>query len=110
MTKSLLNSCRCSKRPTPTSSNVLRISRCALSTGEQSVTKVLQWLERRFASEQLIVVQAIIDIALNRRQRSSRTLRTIIPYGVLLLQRVEHRSNPERKEKIQAFASQLIQQ
>ena len=37
--------------------NSLFLFHCALPTGEQSLAKVLQWLERRFASEQLIVVQ-----------------------------------------------------
>ena len=86
------------------------------------LTKVLQWLERRFASEQLIAVQtlsselyaskdrfhlanlssvqAIIDLALNHLRQSSRIFCTIIHYGVLLLQRVKHHSNPERKAKI----------
>ena len=107
---------------------------CALSTNEQFVQKTLQWIEKRFVNEQLMVIEnflsellssarqfpletllnnfksidSIINIAINHLQQTSKTLETIIDYGIVLLQHVEYCSNKEQREKIQAFAVQII--
>jgi len=110
--------------------------RCSLSTNEQFVTKVLQWIEKRFTNEQLIVIEnflerlsstnnqfhleilpnhfesieGIINIAFNHLQQSTNTLKIIINYGILLLQRAEHHLNKQQKDQIQAFATKIIKQ
>jgi len=102
---------------------------CAISTDQQSVKRVLQWIQKRFINEQLIVIEyflrnlssyddrfhleylpdnfeaieAIMEIAYNHLQRTSTTLEIILAYGILLLVRGEH-----SQEKIQEFACQII--
>ncbi|CAF1560999.1 unnamed protein product, partial [Adineta steineri] len=109
---------------------------CAVSTNGESVKKVLQWIEKRFTNEQLIVIELfleqlksvknkfplemlpnnfesienIINIALNHLQQSENTLRRIINYQIFLLQLVEHSSNKEQKEKIQRFATKILKE
>lgn len=106
---------------------------CAFSTNEQFTQNVLQWIEKRFTNEQLIVVehfiavlesfndqfhlqilpnnfksiQTIIDIAINHLQRSTNTLSIIIKYGTHLLKRIEQY---QLKDNIQQFAIQIIKQ
>ncbi len=106
---------------------------CAFSTDEQFTQNVLQWIEKRFVNEQILVIdhflsiissfndrfhleilpknfksiQTIFDIAINHLQRSTNTLSTIINYGVKLLQLTEKHSN---KDNIQQFAIQIIKQ
>ncbi|UJR24725.1 hypothetical protein I4U23_006099 [Adineta vaga] len=110
--------------------------KCALSTNEQSVKNVLQWIEKRFTNEQLIVIenfltqlqtldnqfhleilpnnfqsiQTIINLAFNHLQRSNNTLHILIDYGTFLLRRAEYYLNKEQKEKIQKFATQILTQ
>jgi len=102
---------------------------CAISTDQQSVKHVLQWIEKRFINEQLIVIEhflrnlssyddrfhleylpdnfepieEIMEIAFNHLQRTSTALETILAYGVLLLVRAEH-----SQEKLQEFAGKII--
>jgi len=106
---------------------------CAFSTNEQFTQNVLQWIEKRFTNEQLIVIehfiallesfndqfhlqilpnnfksiQTIIDIAINHLQRSTNTLSIIIRYGTHLLKRIEQY---QLKDNIQQFAIQIIKQ
>jgi hypothetical protein len=106
---------------------------CAFSTNEQFTQNVLQWIEKRFTNEQLIVVEhfiavlesfndqfhlqilpnnfksieTIINIAINHLQRSTNTLSIIIKYGTHLLKRIEHY---QLKDNIQQFAIQIIKQ
>jgi hypothetical protein len=107
---------------------------CAISTNEENVEKVIQWIEKRFANEQLIVIEhfltllssyssrfqleifpnnfqsfeSILNIAFNHLQRSTNTLTIIYNIGINLLQRIEFIQNKEEKEKIQLFACQII--
>ncbi|CAF1192166.1 unnamed protein product [Rotaria sordida] len=109
---------------------------CAISTNEQYVKNVLQWIEKRFTNEQIIVIeyflgqlsssnmrfnlkflpnninsiQTIIDIAINHLQQSTNTLKIIISYGIFLLQSVENHQNKQEKEIIQKFATKIIKQ
>jgi hypothetical protein len=109
---------------------------CALSTNEEYVKNVLQWIEKRFLNEQLIVIehflrilsssnnqfhleilpkniesiQAIIDIAVNHLQQSTNTLQIIINYGIFLLKQAEQHRNKEQKQIIQTFATKIIKQ
>ncbi|CAF4467932.1 unnamed protein product [Rotaria sp. Silwood2] len=109
---------------------------CAISTNEQYVKKVLEWIEKRFTNEQLNVIasflsklnsynmrfnleylpnninsiQTIINIATNHLQQSSYTLQIILNYGIFLLRSVEHHPNKQRKEIIQQFAKKIIKQ
>lgn len=102
------------------------IFQCAVSTDQQSVKRVLQWIEKRFTNEQLVViesflenindrfhleylpenfesVQAIFNIAFNHMQRTSTTIETILSYGLTLLNRAEY-----AQETLQKFACQII--
>jgi len=109
---------------------------CALSTNEEYVKNVLQWIEKRFLNEQLIVIehflrilsssnnqfhleilpkniesiQVIIDIAVNHLQQSTNTLQIIINYGIFLLKQAEQHRNKEQKQIIQTFATKIIKQ
>ncbi|CAF1145573.1 unnamed protein product [Rotaria sp. Silwood1] len=109
---------------------------CAISTNEQYVKKVLEWIAKRFTNEQLTVIenflnqlsssnmrfnleylpnnidsiQTIIDIAINHLQQSAYTLQIILSYGLFLLRSVEHHRNKQRKEIIQQFAKKIIKQ
>ncbi|CAF4820257.1 unnamed protein product [Rotaria sp. Silwood1] len=109
---------------------------CAISTNEQYVKIVLEWIEKRFTNEQLNVIesflskltsysmrfnleylsnninsiQTIIDIAINHLQQSSYTLQIIVNYGMFLLRSVEQHPNKQRKEIIQQFAKKIIKQ
>lgn len=100
---------------------------CAISTDRQSVKHVLQWIEKRFTNEQLIVIEnflrnlssyndrfqfeylpdnfetieRIMNLAFNHIQRTSTTLEIILTYGLLLLIRTENS---------QKFACKIIQQ
>jgi hypothetical protein len=102
---------------------------CAISTEQQSVKYVLQWIQKRFINEQLVVIEyflrnlssyddrfhleylpdnfevieAIMEIAFNHLQRTITTLETILTYGVLLLVRAEN-----SQQKIQEFACKII--
>ena len=102
---------------------------CALSTDQQSVKRVLQWIEKRFVNEQLVViesflrnisscstrfhldylsenfqsVESVMNIAFNHIQRTSTTIEIILSYGLFLLNRAEN-----APEKIQTFACQII--
>ena len=101
------------------------IFQCAVSTDQQSVKRVLQWIEKRFTNEQLVVIesflqnislsndrfhleylldnfesiQSIFNIAFNHIQRTSSTIEIILSYGLTLLNRAEH---------AQEFACQII--
>jgi hypothetical protein len=114
--------------------NYRTILECAISTSEEQVQTVLQWIEKRFTNEQIIVIEyflsrlsgynsrfqleilplnfkaieGIINIALNHMQKSAKTEQIIVDYGFILLQRVERHPNKEQREKIQAFASKII--
>ncbi len=109
---------------------------CALYTNEESVKNVLQWIEKRFTNEQLIVIeqflrqlttinnrfhlqilpnyfqsiQTIIDIAFNHLQQSINTLQIIIQYGINLLKCSEQHLNKQQKQNIQTFAIKIIKQ
>ncbi|CAF1012073.1 unnamed protein product [Rotaria sp. Silwood1] len=109
---------------------------CAISTNEQYVKQVLEWIEKRFTNEQLNVIesflnkltsynmrfnleylsnninsiQTIIDIAINHLQQSTYTLQIILSYGIFLLRSVEQHPNKQRKEIIQQFAKKIIKQ
>ena len=110
--------------------------KCALSTNEQSVEKVLQWIEKRFTNEQLIVlegfvdqlyalddqfqfeilpnnlksVQTILSLTQNHLQRTENTSKTIMRYAVRLLKRAEVYANKEQKAKVQMFATQMMKE
>ena len=107
---------------------------CAVFTNESFIPKVLQWIQNRFANEQLMVIeqfltqlnslheqfqlkillnnsesiQSIIDIAINHLQQSTNTLQIIYNYGINLLQRAEHHSNKQQKQYIQEFAKKCL--
>ncbi|CAF3530382.1 unnamed protein product [Rotaria sordida] len=109
---------------------------CALSTNEQYVKYVLQWIENRFTNEQIIVIEyflsqlsssnirftleilpynihsiiSIIDIVIYHLQQSTNTLQIIISYGIYLLQSAEHHPNKQQREIIQRFATNIIKQ
>jgi hypothetical protein len=102
---------------------------CAVSTDRQSVKRVLQWIQKRFTNEQLVVIEnfirnlssyddrfhleylpdnfeaieEIMDRAFNHIQRTTTTLEIILTYGLFLLIRAEH-----SQEKIQEFACKII--
>ena len=110
--------------------------RCAVSTNEQFAQDVLQWIEKRFTNEQLMVIEhfieklssyppqfhfeilpkniksieTIINLAINHLQRTTNTLRTVAEYGIFLLKRAEHYQNKEQKEYLQQFALGIIKQ
>ncbi len=110
--------------------------RSAVSTDQQSVTRVLQWIHKRFINEQLTVIEyflrdlsslndrfhleylsenfqeieGIMEIAFNHLQRTSTIIEIILAYGFLLLIRVEHYQNKIQQEKIQEFACRIIKQ
>ncbi|CAF4030110.1 unnamed protein product, partial [Adineta steineri] len=107
---------------------------CAASTKAEYVRKVLQWIEKRFTNEYLVIIQNflrelksaddkfhlemlpnnfesienIIDMALNHLEQSKSTLEVIIKYGILLLQRAEHYQNKTRRKRILGFATSII--
>jgi len=109
---------------------------CAFYTNEENVKNVLQWIEKRFTNEQIIVIehflrqlitinkrfhlqilpnyfesiQTIIDIAINHLQQSINTLQIIIQYGINLLQYSEQHPNKQQKQNIQTFAIKIIKQ
>ncbi|CAF4749671.1 unnamed protein product [Rotaria sp. Silwood2] len=106
----------------------------AILTNEQYIKNVIQWIEKRFTNEQLIVIEnflnnlssynmklnfqslinnfdsieSIINIAINHLQQSTTTLRTIISYGSFLLKSIEYHPNKQTKELIQQFATKII--
>jgi hypothetical protein len=107
--------------------------KCAVYTDQQSVNRVLQWIQKRFTNEQLTVIEyflrnlssyddrfhleylpenieAVMEIAFNHLQRTSTTVETILSYGFLLLIRAEHYQNKQQREKIQDFACKIIKQ
>ncbi|CAF2638101.1 unnamed protein product [Rotaria sp. Silwood2] len=114
--------------------NYSLLFQCAISTNEQYVKKVREWIEKRFTNEQLIVIeyfldqlkssnmrfnleilpnnidsiQTIIDIAINRLPQSTNALEIIFSYGIYLLQSVEHHRNKQQKHIIQQFAKKII--
>jgi hypothetical protein len=114
--------------------NYILFLQCAFSTNNEQVKNVLQWIEKRFTNERIIIIEnflrhlseynnrfqleilpknfqtieAIIELALNHFQKSANTLQIIINYGLLLLQRVEYHLNKEIKEQIQTFACKII--
>ncbi|CAF4672013.1 unnamed protein product, partial [Rotaria sp. Silwood2] len=63
-----------------------------------------------YLSNNIILIQTIIDIAINHLQQSSNTLQIILNYGMLLLRSVEQHPNKQRKEIIQQFAKKIIKQ
>ena len=107
---------------------------CALSTNEEYLKKVLQWIEKRFTNEQIIVIEhfisqlstlnnqfhlkilpnniqpigTIIDLAINHLQQSINTITIIISYGILLLKCAEHHQNKQEKDNVQQFATTII--
>ncbi len=107
----------------------IRFLQCAISTDEQSVKRVLQWIQKRFTNEQLVVIEyflsnlssyddrfhleylpnnfetieAIMDLTLNHLQRTLTTVETILAYAFFLLLRAD-----DHHEKIQEFACQII--
>ncbi|CAF1529850.1 unnamed protein product, partial [Rotaria sordida] len=107
---------------------------CVISTNEQYVKKVFEWIEKRFTNEQLNVIenfldklisynmrfnleylsnninsiQTIIDIAINYSQQSTYTFQIILSYEIFLLRSIEQYSNKQQKEIIQQFAKKII--
>ncbi|CAF3604179.1 unnamed protein product, partial [Rotaria sp. Silwood2] len=107
---------------------------CAISTDQQSVNNVLQWIRKRFINEQLSVIEyflrnlslydnrfhleylpdnfkiieQIMDIAFNHLQKTSNTVESILTYGFLLLVKAEYYQNKTQQEKIQEFACKII--
>ncbi|CAF1535427.1 unnamed protein product, partial [Adineta ricciae] len=110
--------------------------KCALSTNEQFVEKVLQWIAKRFTNEQLIVlenfvdqlyalddrfqfeilpnnfesVQTILSLTQNHLQRTENTSKIIMKYATRILKRAEIHANKERKAKVQTFATQMMKE
>lgn len=107
------------------------ILECAISTDEQSVKRVLQWIEKRFINEQLTVlehflekltsynnrfhfeylpenfesIKTIMKIASNHLQRTSTTIKLILTYAIFLLIRAK-----DSQENIKEFACQIIKE
>ncbi len=114
--------------------NYILLLQCAFSTNDEQVKNVLQWIQKRFTNERIIIIEkflrslseynnrfqleilpnnfqtieAIIELALNHFQQSTDTLQIIVNYGLLLLQRVEYHPNKEIREQIQTFACKII--
>ncbi|CAF2821052.1 unnamed protein product [Rotaria sp. Silwood2] len=114
--------------------NYVLLFQCALLTNQQFVKTVLQFIAKRFANEQLIVIEyllnyltsaqaklhfqilpdnlesieTIINIAMNHLQESYRIRSAIPTYGSNLLQCVEYYRNQEAKKIIQEFAWKII--
>jgi hypothetical protein len=114
--------------------NYIFILQCAFSTNDEQVKNVLQWIQKRFTNERIIIIEAflrslseynnrfhlqilpnnfetieaIIKLALHHLQKSTSILQIILDYGLLLLQRVEYHPNKERREQIQTFACKII--
>ncbi|CAM4750560.1 unnamed protein product [Rotaria magnacalcarata] len=114
--------------------NYLLFLQCAVSTNDEQVKNVLQWIQKRCTNERLAIIEnfldslsrynnrfhlkilpnnfeiieAIIELAINHLQKTAYTLQIIVNYGILLLQRVEYHRNKEEKEKIQTFACKII--
>jgi len=92
---------------------------CALRTNEENVQKALQWIEKRFANEQYMVLERFIstlessstkfnlkilpknldsiknifNLTLNHLQRTTSTTNNIANYAILLLKRSEYHLN-----------------
>ncbi len=111
--------------------NYILFLQCAFSTDDEQVKNVLQWIQKRFTNERIIIIEnflrnlseynnrfhlqilpknlqiieSIIELAINNLKQSTNTLQIIVNYGLLLLQRVEYHSS---KEQIQTFACKII--
>ncbi|CAF1595103.1 unnamed protein product [Didymodactylos carnosus] len=107
---------------------------CAIATNQENVRKVLQWIEKRFANEQLMVIEqflqslctynnqfqlqvvpynletieAILNLAFNHLQKTSTTLKIIVSYAFALLTRAEHHQNKDERDKLQEFSYNII--
>ncbi|CAF2126601.1 unnamed protein product [Rotaria magnacalcarata] len=114
--------------------NYVLLFQCALLTNQQFVKTVFQFIAKRFANEQFIVIESffnyltsaqaklhfqilpdnlesietIINIAMNHLQDSYRIRSEIRTYGTNLLQCVEYYRNQEAKKIIQEFAWKII--
>ncbi|CAF3513550.1 unnamed protein product [Rotaria socialis] len=114
--------------------NYVLLFQCALLTNQQFVKTVLQFIAKRFANEQFIVIESffnyltsaqaklhfqilpdnlesietIINIAMNHLQKSYCMRYAISKYGANLLQCVAYYRNQEAKKIIQEFAWKII--
>lgn len=115
--------------------NYLLFIHCAISSNNQNFIKnVLEFVEKRFTNEQIIVIEyflsnlssfnkifnieylpnyfhlieSIFNKAINHLQQSNNTLQIIISYGLFLLKSVENYPKKEQKQKIQQFATNII--
>lgn len=114
--------------------NYVLLFQCALATDEQSVKKVLQWIEKRFTNESLMIlenflqtisdssylfhheilsdnfqsIEHMFNLAINHLQRTTNTLQIIVNYGIKLLQSIEFHLNKKLKDDIQTFAKNII--
>ncbi|CAF1313648.1 unnamed protein product [Adineta steineri] len=112
------------------------IFQCAISTDQENVNHVLQWIQKRFINEQLTAIEyflqhlssennrcyleylpdnfqaieTIMNIAFNHLQRTSDTLEIILTYGFFLLVHLEHYQDRQQQEKIQEFASKIFKE
>ncbi|CAF1164464.1 unnamed protein product [Adineta ricciae] len=108
---------------------------CAVSSDQtEQVIKVFRWIRDRFTNERLPVIEAfltslasyndrfhlellpdnfevlqsIIDLIFVRFQQIHHSVQIIAHYGSLLLQRAEHYSNKDQRDKIHRFAIKII--
>ncbi|CAF3309553.1 unnamed protein product [Rotaria socialis] len=115
--------------------NYLLFIQCAISSNNNLFIKnVLEFIQKRFTNEQIIVIEyflrqlsslnrrfhieflpnyfdlieSIINIAMNHLQQSRNTLEIIISYGIFLLKIIENCQNKQKKEKLQEFAMKII--
>ena len=117
------------------SQNYPTLLRCAVTTGPEHVDKALQWISKRLINEQLIVIEAflwrlneyvdrfhlkifpdhletieeVINLALNHLQQTTNTLKIVVDLAIRLLKRAEFDRIEERQQKLQQFASKIIQ-
>ena len=114
--------------------NYVLLLQGALSSNDQQVKRVLQYLQQRFINERLPsiqhffcslkefnnrfhleilpnnfpIVEAMVELAMKHREQLTSTQQMILEYGLLLLQRVEYHPNQAQRERIQGFACQII--
>jgi hypothetical protein len=109
---------------------------CAVLTSVEQVSKVLEWITKRFVNEQLIVVEHFLEhfenyddrfhltivpknlkaiedltnLALNHLQHTSNTIESIVGYAILLLKRAEYHRVEDTKIQLREFACKIIKQ
>ncbi|CAF2271729.1 unnamed protein product, partial [Rotaria magnacalcarata] len=114
--------------------NYVLLFQCALLTNQQFLKTVIQFIAKRFANEQLIVIEyflnyltsaqaqlhfqilpdnlesieTIISIAMNHLQKSYSIRNAIPTYASNLLRCVEYYRNQEAKKIIQEFALKIM--